>query len=116
MQKLLLKPMQVEIPAAVHSSSRWSYLIGGAAVLIILTFATHGLALFDGKVLDDFAHQKGLHERGWSFGELMHTLRIEPATFLHTWWQTKPVIWHYFRPFFILCMKFVFIVLGCGDP
>jgi hypothetical protein len=64
MQKLLLKPMQVESPAAVRRSRGVAYLVGGAAILVVLTLATHGLALFDGKVLDDFAHQKGLHEHG----------------------------------------------------
>jgi hypothetical protein len=85
-------------------------------LLAILTLAVHGLALSDGKVLDDFWHQKGLREHGWSFNELLRTLVIAPADFLHTWWQTKPVVWHYFRPFFILSMKVVLLVLGGGNP
>lgn len=87
-----------------------------AAIIILLTFAAHFLCLFDGKVLDDFWHQKGLREHGWSFSELMHTLVIRPSDFLETWWQQNDFSWHYLRPFFILCMKTVFLVLGGGDP
>jgi hypothetical protein len=92
------------------------YILYGLILIVLVTLAAHGLALFDGKVLDDFWHQRGLHEYGWSFSDLMRTLNIAPADFLHTWWQTEDVQWHYLRPFFIVCMKFVFLVLGGGDP
>lgn len=106
------RPFEMPTDASSHRQRWW----GGLLTLALITFAFHGLALFDGKILDDFWHQKGLREHGWSFSELMRTLIIAPADFLQTWWQTKPVAWHYFRPFFILCMKTVFLVLGRGDP
>ncbi len=88
------------------------HTIGRALLIVLMTLAAHGLALFDGVVLDDYWHQKGLREYGWSFSELLRTLNISPSDFLETWWQQKEVCWHYFRPFFIVCMKFVYTVLG----
>lgn len=82
-----------------------------AAVLI-----AHGWCLDDGSVLDDHWHQKGLREHGWSGQELMRTLEIEPARWMHLWWQTETVRWEYARPLFILAMKFVYVVLGGDDP
>jgi hypothetical protein len=90
--------------------------VARAVALLIIFAIAHGLALKDGTVLDDFWHQKGLREHGWSFHELLRTLNISTADYIHTWWQTKSVTWDYFRPFFILCMKFLYVVLGRGDP
>lgn len=101
-------------PRAVAAARR--YAVRTPIILAFLTVAVHGLALFDGVILDDYWHQKGLREYGWSFSDLMRTLIIRPADFLHVWWQTKDVVWHYLRPFFIVCMKFVYVVLGRGDP
>ena len=91
------------------------HTFGRGLLLVAITLAAHGLALFDGIVLDDFWHQKGLREHGWSFSELLRTLNIAPADFLETWWQTKEVCWHYLRPFFIICMKAVY-TLGGQSP
>lgn len=91
-------------------------LVRGFLLIGVVTLATHGLALFDGVVLDDYWHQKGLREHGWSFSGLMRTLDITPSDFLETWWQTREVKWHYLRPFFIVCMKFVYTVMGDGSP
>lgn len=88
------------------------HTFGRALLLVAITLAAHGLALFDGVVLDDFWHQKGLREHGWSFSELLRTLNIAPADFLETWWQQKEVCWHYLRPFFIICMKAVYTIGG----
>jgi hypothetical protein len=106
-------PIRTRLPGPATSRPEW---VRGLLLITFITFAVHGLALFDGKVLDDFWHQRGLHKHGWSFSELQRTLILAPAEFLHTWWQTKPVAWHYFRPFFILCMKTVFLLIGNGDP
>jgi hypothetical protein len=92
------------------------YILYGLILISLITLAAHGLALCDGKVLDDFWHQKGLREHDWSFSGIMQTLNIAPANFLHTWWQTDDMQWHYLRPFFIVCMKIVFLTLGGGDP
>ncbi|HKQ46838.1 MAG TPA: hypothetical protein VJZ71_02075 [Phycisphaerae bacterium] len=101
----------------IHTPSRRKrpHTIGRALLLVAITLAAHGLALFDGVVLDDFWHQKGLREHGWSFSELLRTLNIAPVDFLETWWQTKDVCWHYLRPFFIVCMKTVYF-LGGQNP
>ena len=85
-------------------------------LLTAVALCVHIWSLWDGTVLDDYAHQKGLREHGWSYDELMQTLVIEPADWLHTWWQDQPVRWEYGRPFFILSMKFVYRVLGGDDP
>lgn len=82
-----------------------------AAVLVV-----HIWCLWDGTVLDDYWHQKGLREHGWSLNELMHTLEIEPAKFVHLWWQNVTVRWEYARPLFILCMKFCYVLIGGNDP
>ena len=91
------------------------YTLGRALVIVFITLAAHGLALFDGVVLDDFWHQKGLREHGWSFSELLRTLSICPSNFLEIWWQQKDVCWQYLRPFFIVCMKCVY-TLGGNSP
>ncbi|HSW43975.1 MAG TPA: hypothetical protein VLM89_00195 [Phycisphaerae bacterium] len=107
-----------ENPAATAAPPRISraYIVRCVVLLTLISLATHAWSLFDGVVLDDYWHQKGLREHGWSFSELMRTLIIAPGDFLHTWWQTQDVRWHYLRPFFIACMKFVYCVLGRNDP
>lgn len=92
------------------------YVLRCVILLSVITLLTHGLSLFDGVVLDDFWHQKGLREHGWAFSDLLRTLDITPADFQESWWQTKDVQFQYFRPFFIVCMKFVYGVLGRNDP
>jgi len=104
------QPLLAQVPA-----SRL-YVIRCVLMLIAMVLLAHGLSLFDGVVLDDYWHQKGLREHGWSFPELMRTLIIAPSDFLDTWWQTKDVRWHYLRPFFIVCMKFVYTIVGRNDP
>jgi len=88
----------------------------GFLLLAGITCAAHIWCLWDGSVLDDHWHQKGLREHGWSYAELLHTLVIEPADWVHLWWQEKTVRWEYLRPVFILCMKLVYVVIGGGDP
>lgn len=102
--------------AAPHFEERRSAQVAVAALLALATLAAHGWCLSDGVVLDDHWHQKGLREHGWSFSELMRTLVIEPADWMHCWWQTQTVRWEYARPFFILCMKVVYVVLGGNSP
>lgn len=109
--------MAAPTPNVYREARRESpHTVGRAIVIVFIAIAAHGLALFDGVVLDDFWHQKGLREHGWSFSELLRTLNISPSDFLDTWWQQKEVCWHYFRPFFIVCMKFVYSVLGDNSP
>ncbi len=92
------------------------FVARGLVLITVVTLATHGLALFDGVVLDDYWHQKGLREHGWTFTGLLRTLDITPSEFIETWWQTREVKWHYMRPFFIVCMKTVYTVIGGNDP
>ncbi len=88
----------------------------GTAVLSAAVLAVHGWSLWDGTVLDDHWHQRGLRENGWSLSELLRTLVIEPAQWMHFWWQDEPVRWEYGRPAFIAAMKLVYHVLGGDDP
>lgn len=92
------------------------YLVRGTLILAVVTTLLHGFALFDGTILDDYWHQKGLREHGWSFSELLKTLVIAPSDFIHAWWQTLDVRWDYLRPFFIICMKTMYVIVGKGDP
>lgn len=101
--------------AAAPAAGAW-YLIRGTLTLAIVTAILHGFSLFDGTILDDYWHQKGLREHGWSFGELLRTLIIAPGDFIHAWWQTQDVRWDYLRPFFIICMKTLYVIVGKGDP
>ncbi|MFN0136094.1 MAG: hypothetical protein ACKVS9_08265 [Phycisphaerae bacterium] len=84
--------------------------------LLVAVLSVHVWSLWDGTVLDDYWHQKGLREHGWSPGELLRTLEIEPAKFVHLWWQDVTVRWEYARPLFILCMKVCYVVIGGNDP
>ncbi|RMF84588.1 MAG: hypothetical protein D6744_02805, partial [Planctomycetota bacterium] len=86
------------------------------AALAAVALSVHVWSLWDGTVLDDYEHQRGLRENGWSYHELMRTLVIEPASWVHAWWQDQPVRWAYGRPLFILSMKVVYHVLGGDDP
>lgn len=101
--------------ASPRRASTFYVLVGGVA-LVALTLLLHGWSLADGTVLDDWWHQQGLREHGWSLAELLHTLVIEPRDFVHLWWQDKVVRWEYARPLFILAMKFVYGVLGGNNP
>lgn len=92
------------------------HTLAGAAILAAATLVLHGWSLADGTVLDDWWHQKGLREHGWSLPELLRTLVIAPADFIHCWWQTVDVRWEYARPLFILVMKVAYGVLGGQDP
>lgn len=104
------------IPGATASfRSGFARAVWPVGVISLIVLLLHGLALWDGVVLDDHWHQKGLREHGWSFSELLRTLIIAPADYIDCWWQTRPVVWHYFRPFFIVCMKFAYVVVGRGD-
>jgi len=90
--------------------------LGVAALLVATTLLAHGWSLADGAVLDDHWHQYGLRTHGWSLTELQRTLTIEPAQWLTLWWQTEPARWEYFRPGFILLMKFFYVVIGGEAP
>src|SRR5207237_4240257 len=91
------------------------YITRGVIYLALLLAILHGMALWDGVILDDHWHQKGLREHGWSFSELLRTTDIRPSDFMHCWWQTRLFRWEYPRPVFILCMK-LFYWLGGGNP
>lgn len=105
--------MPSEPPQPAEHRSHW---LGRALTILFVAAAAHGLCLFDGVVLDDYWHQRGLRAYGWSFSDLLRTLNISPSDFLETWWQRKEVCWTYFRPFFIVCMKFVYGVVGGNRP
>lgn len=52
---------------------------------------------------------------GWSWQRLLDDATIEPARFMHSWWQDRPVSWHYARPVAMALMKIVYELSG-GDP
>lgn len=94
-------------------------LLAGAGIALLLAVATllaHGWSLADGAVLDDHWHQQGLRAHGWSPGDLLRTLEIEPARWVHFWWQEQSVRWEYFRPLFTLAMKILYVTIGQHDP
>ncbi len=103
--------------AATAPASAWSRIVTGSAALLLLAalLAAHGWSLTDGTVLDDHWHQRNLREHGWSLGELLRSTRIEPAEFIHCWWQERVVCWEYLRPVFIFCMKAIYFACG-NDP
>ncbi|MCH8878625.1 MAG: hypothetical protein IID34_01930 [Planctomycetes bacterium] len=70
----------------------------GVLVIIGVTMAAHAWSLGDGLVLDDHLHQYALREAQWSFTSLIDSATIEPARFIHAWWQDKTVRWDYTRP------------------
>lgn len=86
------------------------------ALITALTLLTHIWCVWDGSVLDDHWHQRGLRQDGWSLPELLRTLTIDTRDFLDMWWQDKPIRWEYARPAFILAMKTVYHVIGNDDP
>ncbi len=104
------------VGVARDGSPRFVALLSGALLLIGAALSVHLWSLWDGAVLDDYWHQRGLRENGWSLSELLRTLAIEPAQWMHFWWQDEPVRWEYGRPAFILAMKLVYHVLGGDDP
>ncbi len=59
-------------------------------------------------LLDDHWHRLRLAENDWSFSALLEAATIQPDRFIDTWWQEKPVSWHYLRPFAILVAKSVY--------
>lgn len=87
-----------------------------APLVLGATLFAHIWALDDGTVLDDHWHQRGLREHGWSYDDLMRSLVIAPADFIHIWWQDVPVRWEYGRPAFILIMKLIYHTFGGDDP
>ncbi len=99
-------------PAASRDGPLSPHALLVAAGLLLATLLAHGWCLADGTVLDDYWHQKGLREHGWSLPELMRTLVIAPADFINLWWQTQDVRWEYARPLFILSMKVVYGLIG----
>ncbi len=104
-------PVQPSIPrpggvVAGHGGS-WLAHAGVALVLALATLVAHGWALGDGLFLDDHWHQQQLRARGWSMTDLLEAATIEPARFMNAWWQDKPVVWKYPRPFSFLVMKVV---------
>ncbi len=82
------------------------------ALLVIATLLVHGWSLGDGLFLDDHWHQAQLRERGWSLDLLFDATTIEPARFVHMWWQDKPAVWRYARPVSVALMKLVCDVSG----
>lgn len=91
-------------------------LSGGFLLISLVTAVAHVWCLWDGSVLDDHWHQRGLREHGWTLAELLRTLVIDTRDFLGMWWQDEPIRWEYARPLFILAMKVVYRTLGADDP
>lgn len=94
----------------------WARCLPAYAGLLAIALLGHIWCLGDGTVLDDWWHQKGLREHGWSLSELLRSLVIRPSDFLYLWWQDRDVAWEYARPLFILAMKTVYHVIGGDDP
>ena len=81
-------------------------------VLAAVTLTFHGWSLRDGLFLDDHWHRIQLEHGGWSLADLIDASTIEPAEFIHTWWQDRPVRWQYPRPFAMLVMKSIHHLTG----
>ncbi|MBI5864762.1 MAG: hypothetical protein HZB38_09685 [Planctomycetes bacterium] len=116
MQQTFEHTPSIPMPAQPHRTetglTRWvTILLLAAAVLL-----GHAWCLRDGTVLDDWQHQKHLRESGWSLDELQRSLTIQPADWVHHWWQTREMRWEYARPLFILTMKTIYHALGGDDP
>lgn len=82
-----------------------------AAALILITAAVvivHGPSLSDGLFLDDHWHQLQYEQRGWSLRDLLDATTIEPARFVHSWWQDRQVRWQYARPLWVALAKGVY--------
>ncbi len=86
----------------------------GVVVIAALAFAAHGWSLGDGLFLDDHWHQIKLRQARWSFSDLLTSSTIEPARFVHAWWQDKPIRWDYSRPVTMAWMKGVQALGGGG--
>ncbi len=76
-----------------------------AAIIIVVTLVAHAWSLGDGLVLDDHLHQYALRGAQWSITDLIESTTIEPARFIHAWWQDKTVRWDYSRPVTMAWMK-----------
>ncbi|HOW70766.1 MAG TPA: hypothetical protein PKY77_09205 [Phycisphaerae bacterium] len=87
----------------------------GLLVILILTTATlaaHGWSFFDGLYLDDHLHRLRLADHHWSPAALLDAATIKPDEFIDSWWQEKPILWQYLRPFAILVAKTVYQLSG----
>lgn len=103
-----------DIPASQNGSPGSVPAVSGrrhAAALIIIAAAVvivHGPSLGDGLFLDDHWHQLQYEQRGWSVRELLDATTIEPARFMHSWWQDRQVRWQYARPLWVALAKGVY--------
>ncbi|MCH8879914.1 MAG: hypothetical protein IID34_08535, partial [Planctomycetes bacterium] len=92
----------IDTPAARSPARRHAFAV---LVIIGVTLVAHAWSLGDELVLDDHLHQYALREARWSFTSLIESTTIEPARFIHAWWQDKTVRWDYCRPVTMAWMK-----------
>ena len=92
----------IDTPAARSPARRHAFAV---LVIIGVTWVAHAWSLGDELVLDDHLHQYALREARWSFTSLIESTTIEPARFIHAWWQDKTVRWDYCRPVTMAWMK-----------
>ncbi len=85
----------IDTPAARSPARRHALAV---LAIIGVTLVAHAWSLGDELVLDDHLHQYALREAHWSFTSLIESATIEPARFIHAWWQDKTVRWDYTRP------------------
>ena len=88
------------------AASPWRHVLAVAAVLGTTALA-YGWSADDGLFFDDRWHQYALERARWSFDDLVASSTIEPAKFIHAWWQDKTVRWDYCRPVTMAWMKVV---------
>ncbi len=102
-----------DAPTATPQAERgWKLSLLAISILIAATAAAHGWALWDGIFLDDHLHRLSLEDNNWSWDALLEAATVRMNEFIDTWWQTKPVEWHYARPFSILLDKAVYHLSG----
>ncbi len=92
----------IDTPAARPSARRHALAV---SVIIGVTLVAHAWSLGDELFLDDHLHQYALRRTQWCFTDLIESTTIEPARFIHAWWQDKSLRWDYSRPATMAWMK-----------
>ena len=92
----------IDTPAARPSARRHALAV---SVIMGVTLVAHAWSFGDELFLDDHLHQYALREAQWSIPDLIESTTIEPARFIHAWWQDKSLRWDYSRPVTMAWMK-----------
>lgn len=79
-------------------------------LLVGTTLVAHGRAILDAAFFDDHWHLHQYRSQPWTLDSLLEATTIEPARFIHCWWQDETVIWRYARPVATAAAKAVYQV------